>query len=69
MKSLWSDPEAAQFGGELDQRVYTSRLLGKGASLVFARWRGCVGHFSPRQPPRKSLSMAGMNESSEFERK
>src|SRR5687768_15300885 len=34
MKSLWSDSEAAQFSGDLAQRVYTSRLLGRDASLV-----------------------------------
>jgi rhamnose utilization protein RhaD (predicted bifunctional aldolase and dehydrogenase)/NAD(P)-dependent dehydrogenase (short-subunit alcohol dehydrogenase family) len=34
MKSLWNDQEAAQFPGELAQRVYTSRLLGRDTSLV-----------------------------------
>src|SRR3954468_15080602 len=34
MKSLWSDVEAAQFGGPLGPRVYTSRLLGREKSLV-----------------------------------
>jgi rhamnose utilization protein RhaD (predicted bifunctional aldolase and dehydrogenase)/NAD(P)-dependent dehydrogenase (short-subunit alcohol dehydrogenase family) len=34
MKSLWSDTESAQFAGDLGQRVYTSRLLGRDASLV-----------------------------------
>ncbi len=34
MKSLWSDAEAAQFGGPLGPRVYTSRLLGRDKSLV-----------------------------------
>src|SRR5438445_6390752 len=34
MKSLWSDAEAAQFGGPLGPRVYTSRLLGQDKSLV-----------------------------------
>ena len=34
MKSLWSDTEAAQFPGELGQRVYSSRLLGREKSLV-----------------------------------
>ena len=34
MKSLWSDAEAAQFPGDLGQRVYTSRLLGRDKSLV-----------------------------------
>jgi rhamnose utilization protein RhaD (predicted bifunctional aldolase and dehydrogenase)/NAD(P)-dependent dehydrogenase (short-subunit alcohol dehydrogenase family) len=34
MKSLWSDQEAAQFPGDLGQRVYTSRLLGRDPSLV-----------------------------------
>ena len=34
MKSLWNDTEAAQFPGELGQRVYTSRLLGRDKTLV-----------------------------------
>ena len=34
MKSLWSDAEAATFGGPLGPRVYTSRLLGRDKSLV-----------------------------------
>ncbi len=34
MKSLWNDQEAAQFVGDLAQRVYTSRLLGRNPSLV-----------------------------------
>ena len=34
MKSLWDDQEAAQYPGELRQRVYTSRLLGRDPSLV-----------------------------------
>ncbi len=34
MKSLWNDSEAAQFPGDLGQRVYSSRLLGRDASLV-----------------------------------
>ena len=34
MKSLWSDTEAARFSGELGQRVYTSRLLGRDKTLV-----------------------------------
>ena len=34
MKSRWSDAEAAQFGGPLGPRVYTSRLLGRERSLV-----------------------------------
>jgi rhamnose utilization protein RhaD (predicted bifunctional aldolase and dehydrogenase)/NAD(P)-dependent dehydrogenase (short-subunit alcohol dehydrogenase family) len=34
MKSLWSDSEAAQFGGDLGLRVYTSRLLGRDKTLV-----------------------------------
>jgi rhamnose utilization protein RhaD (predicted bifunctional aldolase and dehydrogenase)/NAD(P)-dependent dehydrogenase (short-subunit alcohol dehydrogenase family) len=34
MKSLWNDSEAAQFAGDLAQRVYTSRLLGRDAALV-----------------------------------
>ena len=34
MKSLWSDEEAAAHSGDLAQRVYTSRLLGRDKSLV-----------------------------------
>jgi rhamnose utilization protein RhaD (predicted bifunctional aldolase and dehydrogenase)/NAD(P)-dependent dehydrogenase (short-subunit alcohol dehydrogenase family) len=34
MKSLWDDQEAAQFQGDLGLRVYTSRLLGRDATLV-----------------------------------
>ncbi len=34
MKSLWNDKEAAQFKGDLSQRVYSSRLLGRDKSLV-----------------------------------
>ena len=34
MLSLWNDQEAANFSGDLNQRVYTSRLLGKDKSLV-----------------------------------
>ncbi|HEX4331161.1 MAG TPA: bifunctional aldolase/short-chain dehydrogenase [Usitatibacter sp.] len=34
MKSLWSDDEAAAFAGDLGQRIYTSRLLGRDKSLV-----------------------------------
>lgn len=34
MKSLWNDQEAAGFKGDLAQRVYTSRLLGRDKSLV-----------------------------------
>jgi len=34
MKNLWNDQEATQFTGELAQRVYTSRLLGRDPSLV-----------------------------------
>jgi rhamnose utilization protein RhaD (predicted bifunctional aldolase and dehydrogenase)/NAD(P)-dependent dehydrogenase (short-subunit alcohol dehydrogenase family) len=34
MKSLWTDAEAGQYPGELGQRVYTSRLLGRDPSLV-----------------------------------
>jgi len=34
MKSLWDDNEAAQYVGDLAQRVYTSRLLGRDRSLV-----------------------------------
>lgn len=34
MRSLWRDDEASQFKGDLALRVYTSRLLGRDASLV-----------------------------------
>jgi rhamnose utilization protein RhaD (predicted bifunctional aldolase and dehydrogenase)/NAD(P)-dependent dehydrogenase (short-subunit alcohol dehydrogenase family) len=34
MKSLWNDQEAAAFSGDLAQRVYTSRLLGRDKALV-----------------------------------
>ncbi len=34
MKSLWDQSEAAGFAGDLAQRVYTSRLLGRDSSLV-----------------------------------
>ena len=34
MPSLWNDAEAAKFPGELGQRIYTSRLLGRDKSLV-----------------------------------
>jgi rhamnose utilization protein RhaD (predicted bifunctional aldolase and dehydrogenase)/NAD(P)-dependent dehydrogenase (short-subunit alcohol dehydrogenase family) len=34
MESLWNDAEAATFRGDLAQRVYTSRLLGRNPSLV-----------------------------------
>jgi len=34
MQSLWNDQEAARFQGDLAQRVYTSRLLGRDKSLV-----------------------------------
>ena len=34
MQSLWNDQEAAQFKGDLGQRVYTSRLLGRDKTLV-----------------------------------
>jgi len=34
MQSLWKDEEAAGFKGDLAQRVYTSRLLGRDKSLV-----------------------------------
>ncbi|MEK7684084.1 MAG: class II aldolase/adducin family protein, partial [Verrucomicrobiota bacterium] len=34
MNSLWNDQEAAQFVGDLAQRVYSSRLLGRDRSLV-----------------------------------
>lgn len=34
MQSLWNATDAAQWRGDLGQRVYTSRLLGQDASLV-----------------------------------
>lgn len=34
MKSLWNDQETADFPGDLGQRVYTSRLLGRDKTLV-----------------------------------
>ncbi|HWS03128.1 MAG TPA: bifunctional aldolase/short-chain dehydrogenase [Gammaproteobacteria bacterium] len=34
MQNLWNDAEAAQYLGELGQRVYSSRLLGRDKSLV-----------------------------------
>ncbi|HXF64278.1 MAG TPA: bifunctional aldolase/short-chain dehydrogenase [Caldilineaceae bacterium] len=34
MQSLWDDQEAAQYEGDLAQRVYTSRLLGRDPALV-----------------------------------
>lgn len=34
MQSLWNEQEAAKFTGDLAQRVYTSRLLGRDKSLV-----------------------------------
>jgi len=34
MKSLWNDQDSAQFKTDLEQRVYTSRLLGRDTSLV-----------------------------------
>ncbi len=34
MKSLWREEEAAKFEGDLGQRVYSSRLLGRDKSLV-----------------------------------
>jgi len=34
MQSRWNDVEAARYTGDLDQRVYTSRLLGADPSLV-----------------------------------
>lgn len=34
MKSLWNDQDAAQCKSDLEQRVYTSRLLGRDSSLV-----------------------------------
>jgi rhamnose utilization protein RhaD (predicted bifunctional aldolase and dehydrogenase) len=34
MQSLWQDSEAGQYRGDLAQRVYTSRLLGRDKTLV-----------------------------------
>ena len=34
MQSLWSESEAAAYHGDLAQRVYSSRLLGRDKSLV-----------------------------------
>ena len=34
MKSLWNDSEAELFAGDLGQRVYSSRLLGRDPALV-----------------------------------
>lgn len=34
MQSLWTDSEAQSFSGDLGQRVYSSRLLGRDKSLV-----------------------------------
>src|SRR5258705_5154520 len=34
MNNLWNDCDLAQFEGDLALRVYTSRLLGRDASLV-----------------------------------
>jgi len=34
VKSLWNDAEASQYVGELAQRIYTSRLLGRETDLV-----------------------------------
>ncbi len=34
MENLWNDTEAARYQGDLAQRVYTSRLLGRDTSLV-----------------------------------
>jgi rhamnose utilization protein RhaD (predicted bifunctional aldolase and dehydrogenase)/NAD(P)-dependent dehydrogenase (short-subunit alcohol dehydrogenase family) len=34
MNNLWTDAEAAQFPGDLGQRIYTSRLLGRDPALV-----------------------------------
>jgi rhamnose utilization protein RhaD (predicted bifunctional aldolase and dehydrogenase)/NAD(P)-dependent dehydrogenase (short-subunit alcohol dehydrogenase family) len=34
MESLWNDAEAALYEGDLGQRVYTSRLLGRNPALV-----------------------------------
>src|SRR5690606_16535727 len=37
MQSLWNDADAQQYVGELEQRVYTSRLLGQDKTLVVHR--------------------------------
>ena len=34
MKSRWNDVEAANYTSDLQQRVYTSRLLGSDPELV-----------------------------------
>src|SRR3954470_4855277 len=34
MKSLWNEQDAAQYTGDLAQRVYSSRLLGREQALV-----------------------------------
>ncbi|MBI5040940.1 MAG: bifunctional aldolase/short-chain dehydrogenase [Gammaproteobacteria bacterium] len=34
MQSLWNDDEASQYPGDLGQRIYSSRLLGRDKSLV-----------------------------------
>jgi rhamnose utilization protein RhaD (predicted bifunctional aldolase and dehydrogenase) len=34
MRSLWNDSDAADYHGDLGQRVYSSRLLGRDRSLV-----------------------------------
>ena len=34
MKSLWNDQEASNYRGDLELRVYTSRLLGRDTALV-----------------------------------
>ena len=34
MQSLWQDSEAGEYRGDLAQRVYTSRLLGRDKTLV-----------------------------------
>ncbi len=34
MRSLWDDRDAAAAGGDLEQRIYTSRLLGRDPALV-----------------------------------
>ena len=34
MKSLWNDDEARPYQSDLDQRVYSSRLLGREPTLV-----------------------------------
>src|SRR5213083_2765880 len=43
MKSLWSDREAEEFGGDLGLRVYTSRLHGGGNTSVKIQEKNLFG--------------------------